>query len=228
VDGIYANVGAVHARCPHAIWIDYAVHASTNAGNGADCETGDMTPAQTAAWAHMRFDAGLPAVVWYMSLALWQTCIDTAHSAGVDVNRILWQVAAYPGIGAAVYGGAAGHQFDDRTPDGRNADRSVWVDNLAQLLGSGASPAPPPTPHAKGPAMLTRSDPAQGGDGSVILIGVGAARHVPTWDQVNQLSLVTSSAAPGQPFNMHPLQQCAWAQEFGAWNYDANDFIWTN
>ena len=62
--------------------------------------------------------------------------------------------------------------------------------------------------------------------GAIFLVGVGGVRHIPTTDEVASLSFVVASPAPGQAFVMSGLEVCAWAQRFGAWNYQTNDFIY--
>jgi hypothetical protein len=58
LDGRFAWTHAQWALFPHADCVQIAVFASTNAGDVIDCEAGDATPAEAAAWVRRRIAAG--------------------------------------------------------------------------------------------------------------------------------------------------------------------------
>jgi hypothetical protein len=113
IDGLYAWSAADWARFPHAVKVRIACFASTNDGDVLDVEWGNATPEQAPAWIAMRRKAtGLEKSVYcsYGNLGqTWATVINQFHGQGVAEPQ--WWVAAYPGIGVALYPGTVAHQF---------------------------------------------------------------------------------------------------------------------
>jgi hypothetical protein len=58
IDGRFVWTQAEWNLFPHALHVLVAVSSSTNAGDVIDCEAGDATPAEAAAWVRMRRAAG--------------------------------------------------------------------------------------------------------------------------------------------------------------------------
>lgn len=58
IDGRFVWTTAEWNLFPRAVHVQIAVFSSTNAGDVIDCETGDATPAEAAAWVRMRKSAG--------------------------------------------------------------------------------------------------------------------------------------------------------------------------
>ena len=58
IDGRFAWTQAEWNLFPHAVKVQIAVFSSTNGGDVIDCEAGDATPAEAAAWVRMRRAAG--------------------------------------------------------------------------------------------------------------------------------------------------------------------------
>lgn len=110
IDGLYAWKPEDWARFPHAVKVELAVFASTNAGHALDVEAGDATPAQAAGWLTMRRRAGVDPSV-YCSLSLWpavRAALAASHTAEPH-----WWIAAHPGIGPDLYPGTVAHQYAD-------------------------------------------------------------------------------------------------------------------
>lgn len=138
VDGRYQSYAPAVARFGARKVIPIAVFSTTNAGLVGDCETGDMTPATAVTWVVMRRRAGVDPTV-YCSLALWGAVQAAFATAGVPQPH--YWIAAYPGIGAALYPGAIAHQYVDTGA----YDLSVVVDYWPGF-DSAPVPGPAPTP----------------------------------------------------------------------------------
>ncbi len=146
VDGRYANGTACRQRFPNAIKVGIAVFPSTNDGVVLDCETGDATPAQCPGWVKMRRAAGIDPTV-YCNTATWPWVINAFRSAGVPEPH--YWIAAYPGIGAALYPGSVAHQYDDPGP----YDVSVVADFWPGVDSKPGPPPPAPKPGQKDPRV---------------------------------------------------------------------------
>jgi hypothetical protein len=170
VDGLYAWKLADWARFPHAVKVQIAVFASTNAGHVLDCESGDATPAECPAWVAMRRKAGEDPSVYtsYGNLGQnWAIVINAFKNARVAEPH--YWIAAYPGIGPVLYPGSHAHQYQG----GMTApvDISVVAD-----YWPGVDPAPvPPIPPA--PRKVT-----------MILLKVGSAIYLSNGQTYRHLS----------------------------------------
>jgi hypothetical protein len=69
VDGTFANGDAMRQRFPKATMLSITVEGSV--ADACDCETGDMTVATAAAWAHARVAAGQYRPIVYANLNTW-------------------------------------------------------------------------------------------------------------------------------------------------------------
>lgn len=122
VDGRYAWKPADWARFPSAVHVRIAAFPQTNDGTVLDIERGDATPEQGPGWVLMRRAAGVDPSV-YCSLGDWAS-VRAAFDAANVAQPHYW-IAAYPGIGAALYDGAVAHQHTDAGP----YDLSVVADH---------------------------------------------------------------------------------------------------
>jgi hypothetical protein len=121
-----------------------------------DCENGDYTPAQAAAWAAVRLAVGLVPTI-YCSFATWAAVQGALNAIGIAVERVDWWIAAYPGIGAVLYPGSVAHQWIDHGA----YDESVVVEGWRPGRPVAQPPAPP-KPHQEGARMFC-TDPVTGG-----------------------------------------------------------------
>jgi len=133
VDGKYAWTAADWARFPHSVKARIAVFSSTNDGHILDVEAGCSSPANAPGWVVRRRAAGIDPTV-YCSLSAWPTVKAAFRNAGVTEPH--WWIAAYPGIGAVLYGGSIAHQYANPGP----VDISVVAD-----YWPGVDPKPAPT-----------------------------------------------------------------------------------
>lgn len=143
IDGNYQSYAGLVALFPNAVHVPIAVHASTNNGVVLDVETGDATPDQAPGWVTMRRSAGVDPTV-YCSLSVWSAVRGAFINQGVAEPH--YWIAAYPGIGSALYDGAVAHQYQDYN---NLYDLSVVADYWPGVDGSAPVPGPAPTPHPK-------------------------------------------------------------------------------
>ena len=121
VDGRYAWHANDWARFPNAVKVRIAVFSSTNDGHVLDIEPGCSTPASAPGWVQRRRAAGVDPSV-YCNTSTWPT-VRAAFAAAHIAEPHYW-IAAYPGIGAALYPGSIAHQYADPGP----VDISVVAD----------------------------------------------------------------------------------------------------
>ena len=83
VDGLYANLGAMASRFPHAVRVSIAVHWTTRA-QVLDVEDGDATPAQAVQWCTQTMaDKSNHELTVYCNMSVWSTVRAAFRSAGV-------------------------------------------------------------------------------------------------------------------------------------------------
>lgn len=134
VDGRYAWSAADWARFPGAVRVRIAVFPWTNDGHVLDVERGDATPAQAPGWVQRRRAAGVDPTV-YCGLASagysWADVRAAFQAQGVPEPH--YWIAAYPGIGAALYPGSVAHQYANPGPYDLSVVADYWpgVDNDA-------------------------------------------------------------------------------------------------
>jgi hypothetical protein len=163
VDGMYANEAAVRARCPQARVVTITVRGEAGA-DVIDCETGDATPAEAAAWAAAERAAGrLPTI--YCNLSTWPAV--KAAVAAQHVTSVSYWIAHYDGQ-AVMVDGAVAKQYQERTD--QNLDYSIAADYwpgvdppVTAQAASSATPLPP-RPHPAYPGHVLHhgmtTDPA--------------------------------------------------------------------
>jgi hypothetical protein len=114
-----------------------SVFASANIGDVLDCETTDATPEQCPGWVTMRRNSGLAQPTVYCNTSTWPLVINAFNATGVAHPD--WWIAAYPGIGAALYAGTVAHQYGDPGP----IDVSVAALYWSAVDGGAPTPTPP-------------------------------------------------------------------------------------
>lgn len=132
-NGNYTNQAEVESRFP-GVPVPGIDVLDAGIGIILDVESGDATPQSAPHWVVERRAAGVNPTV-YCSESIWQTVINAFNAAGVPQPN--YWVAAYPGGGAFVPGGAVAHQYEDTGP----YDISVVLD-----YWPGVDPVPNPLP----------------------------------------------------------------------------------
>jgi hypothetical protein len=120
IDGDFEWSPADWALFPNSTKVRIATSAATNDGDVLDVERFDAFPEQAAGWVAMRRKATGKQKTVYCSLSTWPV----VKADFIPGNSPLWWIAAYPGIGQALYQGTVAHQYADPGP----VDISV-VDN---------------------------------------------------------------------------------------------------
>lgn len=132
------------ARYPKATAFSVTVFGDLTA-NFADCETGDLTPAQAALWAYRKIQLGYRPTV-YCNTSTKPLLVTALAGYGLQIGRdIDWWEARYDNNRGTVTPspGAAGRQWDDHGPNGENYDRSVCIAPWPESsLSNHANPAP--------------------------------------------------------------------------------------
>lgn len=185
LDGRYAWSAADWARFPNAVKVDIAVFPSTNAGHVLDVETGDATPAQAPAWVVKRRAAGVDPTI-YCNTATWPA-VRAAFAANGVAEPHYW-IAAYPGIGPALYAGSIAHQYADPGPVDISVVADFWPGIDAAPVVHQVVPAPPSRSDTRPPI----SPPIGGLNVRTIDLRIATSAHP-----------VTSAMAPG----LIPLQR---------------------
>jgi hypothetical protein len=148
VDGKWPDFAAMCVRFPGAY--HYAITVAGDLGaDEADCETGDLTPAEAVAWAKGKLAAGASRPGIYANASTMTTgVLPELAAAGVSRESVRLRSAHY-GAGEHICGPAACGQ----TPV--SMDATQWTDTAAGENGSQidasmladnffAAPAPPP------------------------------------------------------------------------------------
>jgi hypothetical protein len=143
IDGHWRSYAGMQARFPHAIPVSITVFGATNA-DVADCEAGDLTPSQAAAWAKARIAAGFVPCI-YVSSSWWSAVISACIAVGVPSAAVDWWIAAYPGPGAVLYPGAVAHQWIDHGAYDESVVEPGWVPGRA--IAPPHDDTPPPAPY---------------------------------------------------------------------------------
>jgi hypothetical protein len=145
-DGRFANHTAVAARCPRARLYGITVHGLTGKGIfAADCESGDLTPAQAEAWVAQQVKLGVDPICVYANLNTWEN-LGLLNALAKYGHRIKRWVAHYNNV-AQIPSWADADQFADPGP----VDHNVALANFFQ-------PAPPAhkadSPHGTARAVI--------------------------------------------------------------------------
>jgi hypothetical protein len=103
VDGNWKTAGPVHAEHPTARLLTMTVLGGQAVADGCDCEAGDLTPAQAAAWAKRRLEAGAWRPVVYESASVMADVLAELAKLGVTRAQVRLLSAHY-GIGEHICG----------------------------------------------------------------------------------------------------------------------------
>ena len=141
VDGLYANEAAVRARCPHATVVTITVFGHSDA-HVIDCEAGDATPPQAAAWAKAQIAKGHKPTI-YCNLTAWPMVKAEVAKAGIPAGAVSYWVARYDGK-AEMIPGAVAKQYQERTD--QNLDYSIAADYWPGVDPTPPAPAKPAPP----------------------------------------------------------------------------------
>jgi hypothetical protein len=143
-DGHYANEAAVRAQCPHATIVRITVRGNPDR-EVIDCETGDATPEQAAAWAATEIKAGRRPTI-YCNLSTWPEVQRHVKAHGI-AGKVCYWIAHYDGK-AEMIPGAVAKQYIERKD--QNLDYSIaadyWpgVDQAPTIHKTTPPPKPPP------------------------------------------------------------------------------------
>jgi hypothetical protein len=96
-DGRYTWTAAEWARFPNAQHVTITVSGHTG-DKACDCETGDLTPAQAAAWAHATILAGLRPTIYCNTSTLSSVVAALAVYGLLFMRDVDWWQAQYDGI----------------------------------------------------------------------------------------------------------------------------------
>lgn len=134
VDGRYQTVPALRQRFPHAKVVTITVFGEPGA-QVADCERGDLTPAQAAQWAKSERLAGRHPTI-YCSASPWPSVQQAVRDVGLDpAHDVSWWIAAYD-HSTSIPNGAVAHQFTDPGPYDVSSVLDYWP-------GVDPTPSPP-------------------------------------------------------------------------------------
>lgn len=134
VDGHYAWSAADWERFPGLPQVRIAVYSTTDDGNCADVETGDMAPADVVGWVQRRRAAGLDPSV-YTSLDNWERVQAAFEYAGEPAPY--WWIAAWSGD-PTVMAGTIAHQYANGTGYDTSVVADYWPGVDPAPAGSGA------------------------------------------------------------------------------------------
>jgi hypothetical protein len=191
-DGKWPDAAAIAAKFPGKVVLRITVFSTDNEGDVLDVEYGDATPAQAPDWVERRRAAGHGGPIVYCSESSWADVQKSFSDMGV-AQPGYW-IAAYPGVGAALYPGSVGHQYVDHG----EYDESVFVDYLP-----GIDPQPIHVPEVPVrmniPCSAPIADVLECPSGGVwILLADGAIFAVPS--EPGGPTAPFLGAAKGQPY----------------------------
>ncbi|HTT91137.1 MAG TPA: hypothetical protein VMF65_16405 [Acidimicrobiales bacterium] len=174
VDGRYATVPALVQRFPGAVIIRITVTGMAGV-EVCDCETGDLTPAQAAAWADAEVQAGRRPTI-YCSASSRPAVVTALMPYGMEFVRDVdnW-VADYDGV-AQVPAGSVAKQYQTNSYDS-NVALSTW-----SVL---PQPVPQPPPELIEEMNMVAWDPVTGGywmvnpDGAVYSVAASGGATPP-------------------------------------------------
>jgi hypothetical protein len=136
VDGLYANVPALHTRFPNATVVTITVFGARGA-HVIDCEPGDATPSTAAAWAKSEIDAGRKPTIYCMA-SQWTAVKLAVAKVGVT-GKVSYWIANYDNH-PLIPPGAVAKQYANPPTSGGHYDLSVVVDYWP---GVDPEPSPP-------------------------------------------------------------------------------------
>jgi hypothetical protein len=106
LDGRYAWTTTEWGLFPHAVHVEIAVFSATTGGDVIDCESGDATPAQAAAWVRKRKAAGYDRPTVYCSRSVVPAVRQATGTLALGRDYDIW-VADYTNAAHQVAGCAA-------------------------------------------------------------------------------------------------------------------------
>lgn len=131
-DGLYANVGAMKARFPHATVVTIAVRHTSRA-HVLDVENGDASPEQAVQWLTQTMaDLDNGTLTVYCNMTVWPAVRAVIKAAGIKEPN--WWVARYDNDPTLPAGAVAKQYIGDHN----GYDQSVVAD-----YWPGVDPAPP-------------------------------------------------------------------------------------
>lgn len=144
MDGRYANEAQCRARFPRATVVTITVLGAAGA-RVADCETGDLTPASAAAWAHREIQAGRRPTV-YCNLSTHPAVVRALAAYGLAFgNQVDWWGADYVGT-PILLGGSVATQWIDAGGYDVSTTNGAWPLPALPVPPPSPPPIPAPTP----------------------------------------------------------------------------------
>lgn len=147
VDGRYNDFQAMVAKFPNALHVPITVFGAPDV-RVCDCETGDLTPDQAAAWAKSEVNAGRRPTI-YCNISTQPAVVNSLAAQGLQFGRdVDWWAAHYTGT-PHLEPGSVATQYADPGPYDISETDGVWpgVPN-----SPAPAPAPAPTPAPPQPA----------------------------------------------------------------------------
>lgn len=193
VDGPFANIDAVRARCPHAKVQGITVEGNPHAQN-CDSETGDLTIPSTITYVEgaLALHVYRPGVYANMNRWIALGMIDALAKYG---NRIKRWVADFDGVAEIPAG------FDAKQYATNGVDSDICLESYFDTV----APAPPAPPHAHGKIRVELThDLSDEGWSHHALPGIGAGFGPDEiWDSI-ELQVCRGGKRAGQ-WRVHPL-----------------------
>jgi hypothetical protein len=144
IDGLFQWGQADWNLFPHAVHVQIAISASSNAGDVIDCENGDATPVQAASWVRKRKAAGYYRPTIYCNMSTVQAVRQATGNLILGRDYDIW-IADYDGSQSDVYKGAAAKQY---------LSEADWDFSVVYDSGWPHRTAPkPPAPATYGPPL---------------------------------------------------------------------------
>jgi hypothetical protein len=156
-DGHYANIVAVHKRFPKATVVTVTV-LGTPGAHMADCETGDLSPTQAAAWAHGEHSKGRTVTIYAneSTMPAVKAAIDkTGLRPSLDVLLFLAKYDGDPTIPP----GYVGKQY--QSPDGTGRGFISAHYDVSSVLDYWRGVDKPPKPPKRTPLTRWQRRPAR-------------------------------------------------------------------
>jgi len=201
VDGYWPTAARVRAMFPKARLLTMTVKGGVAAADGCDCESGDLTPAQAAAWAKSRLGAGVSLVVIYASISAMPTVIGELAKLGVARERVRLLSAHYE-AGNHICGPDACRYFEELGQGATPAmDGTQWSNTTPGVggtlidlstLNDDFFGAPAPVTPVEADVTLTQlqngsaGQPVQNWQGLLVAHGLGSMIATGTGDVMQQ------------------------------------------
>jgi hypothetical protein len=142
IDGRFAWTQAEWNLFPHAVKVRIAVSSSINAGDVIDCETGDATPAEAAAWVRMRKAAGLYRPTVYCSRSVIPAVRQATGNLVLGRDYDIW-CADYTGAAHTIDGCAAVQWTSTDFYDASLVSDDGWPHRTAPQTAQTSTGSPP-------------------------------------------------------------------------------------